>query len=58
MNKVSRFEHAGAVGTGRHDDDVRRSEDIIDHEHPTRAPQDRPSKSRYHKGRQGEDDNR
>jgi hypothetical protein len=39
LNKVSRFEHPGAVGTTRHDDDVGRPQRIIGHERTTRDTQ-------------------
>jgi hypothetical protein len=47
VNKVSGFEHPGAVGTGRHDDDVGGFDALIDNERPSGRPQNRSSNGGY-----------
>ncbi len=41
VNKVGGFEHPGAVGINRHDDDVGGFDALIDNERPSSRPQNR-----------------
>jgi len=47
VNKVGGFEHPGALGIDRHDDDVGGVDAVIDNECPSSGPQNRSSDGGY-----------
>ena len=50
VNKVGGFEHSGAVGTERHDDEVGGFDALIDNERPSSCSQNRSSNGGYTSG--------